>query len=114
MEACKHLPHFGARLAEVGELNLFLRGAPHGLGGEVQVAALQEVQLPGPEHEIKGQVGSGCEVIVDCGQEGQVRGVVPLLPGGLRGTAVVASGDGVAQGYVTGWKEVKLVGQAKS
>ena len=54
MEAREHLPHFWCGLAEVGESELLVWRAPDGLGGEVEVTAKQEVQLPGAEHEVEG------------------------------------------------------------
>jgi hypothetical protein len=87
--------------------------APQGLGGEVEVAAEQEVQLTGPKHEVKGQVGGGGEILVDGGEEREICRVIPLLPWCRGRAAVVATGNGVADRKVAGWDEVKLVSQVE-
>ena len=96
------MPHFCCGLAEVGELIVLVGRAPYGLGGDVEVAAEQEVQLPSPEHEVEGKVGCGGEVVIDGGEKGKVRGVIPLLTCGRGCAAVVAAGNGAAYGHVAG------------
>ena len=111
MEALEHFPHFLYGLAEVGEFILLVRRAPDGLCRDAEVVAEKKVQLPSPEHEVEGKAGCCGEVVIDGGEKGKVRGVVPLLTWGRSGAAVVAADNDAACGHVTGRKEVELVGQ---
>ena len=104
MEALEHLSHFWCGLAEVGKLILLVGRTPDGLGGDVEVAAEKKVELPRPEHEVEGKVGCGGEVVIDGGERGKVRGVVPLLTWGRSGAAVVAAGNVAADKHVT-WRK---------
>ena len=107
------MPHFWCGFAEVGELILLVRRAPDGLCGDVEVAAEQEVELPSPQHEVKGKVGCGSKVGINGGEKGKVIGMIPLLPRGGGGTAVVAAGNGAADRHVAGRKKVELVSQGE-
>ena len=107
------MPHFWCGLAEVWELILLVRLAPDGLCVDVEVAAEQEVELPSPQHEVKGKVGCGSKVGINGGEKGKVIGMIPLLPRGGGGTAVVAAGNGAAYGHVAGRKKVEFGSQGE-
>ena len=113
MEALEHFPHFWCGLAEVGELILLVRRAPDGLCGDVEVAAEQGVELPSPQHEVKGKVGCGSKVGINGGEKGKVIGMIPLLPRGRCCAAVVSAGNGAADMHVAGRKKVELVSQGE-
>ena len=87
--------------------------APYGLGGDVEVAVEKKVELPRPEHEVEEKVGCGGEVVIDGGEKGKVRGVVPLLTWGRSGAAVVAAGNGAAYGHIAWRNKVEFVSQGE-
>ena len=68
---------------------------------------------PAPEHEIEGKIGSCGEFVIDDGEIGKVRGVVPLLTWGRGCADVVAVGNGAAHGHVAGTKKVEFVSQGE-
>ena len=113
MKVYEHLPDFCCGLAEVGKTNLLVWWAPDRVSGEVQVTAEEEIELPGPQHEVKGRVGGSGEVVVDGREQGKVCRVKPLLSGGRCRTGVVASCDGLTNWKVARGNEVKFMGEAE-
>jgi hypothetical protein len=60
-------PNVGLGFAEVGKGHILVRRAPHRVGSVVEVRAEEALNLPGTEHEVKGEMGGRLEVEVHRG-----------------------------------------------
>ena len=103
------LPGAAVGFAQVGEAHSFVWWAPDGLGREVEVAALEEVELAGAQHEVEADVRSGVKIGVNGGEDGEIGRVEPQLPNDGRCGGFDATRDGAADVEVEGWQKVKAL-----
>ena len=106
----EEVPHLWGGKAEVWELDVLVRRAPHRETGEVQVAAGEVVELASTQHEVEGEMRCSGEVFVEGAEQGQVTGMVPQLAGRGRCAGAETSGNGSTDGKVTLGEQVKLAG----
>ena len=99
------------RLAEVGEGGCLVRGAPHGLRLEVDVAALELFELACAEHEVEADECGGCEVRVHLVDDPHVIGVEPQLAFVRRLLGAGTACDGLDEVHVELGEEPQLVGE---
>ena len=76
----------------------------------VEVGAEEAVELPGPEHEVKGDVRRGLEVQVDRGEDREVSRVKPQLADDWGSRGGDTAGNGPADFGVEGRNEAETLG----
>ena len=101
MKADEPLPDVRRGLAEVGEPEALVGRTPKRAGGDVKVAALEQLELTCPQHEVEGeQRGAGEVVVINAREDVEVSGMEPELTNGVRRAGTVTTGNGGADGQV--------------
>lgn len=106
-------PCFRGRLAKVGVGHVLVWRAPDSLGGCVEVANKQLLQLSRPKHEVEGSVACGLEIGVQLGEDWQVKGVEPQLLVFWRRCGFNSARDCLAELQVDRWKKPEADGPVK-